>query len=112
MKNDSFLDLLDSYKIQLGKYHKVVMSEGRLIDDESTSEPVILEHKQKLQKNYKENNVDLMVEVLLSLWVNALQIAPELRKNLVYELIRNDIFRLNEDKEFKMLTKMLDWTEA
>lgn len=41
MKNDSFLDLLDSYKIQLGKYHKVVMSEGRLIEEESSSEPVM-----------------------------------------------------------------------
>ena len=52
------------------------------------------EHKQKLFNNYREKNVDGMVEVLLSLRVNALQIAPELRKNLVYELIRNDIFNL------------------
>ena len=37
-----------------------------------------------------------MIEVLLSLRVNALQIAPELRKNLVYELIRNDIFNIEE----------------
>jgi hypothetical protein len=49
-----------------------------------------------------------MVEVLLSLRVNALQIAPELRKNLVYELIRNDIFRLSEDKDFKMMIKLLE----
>ena len=41
MKNDSFLDLLDSYKIQLGKYHKIVMSEGRISDDDSSSEPVM-----------------------------------------------------------------------
>ena len=36
-----------------------------------------------------------MIEILLSLRVNALQIAPELRKNLVYEIVRNDIFDLN-----------------
>ena len=111
MKNDSFLDLLDSYKIQLGKYHKIVMSEGRITDDESSSEPVMQDHKQKLQKFYKENNIDSIVEVLLSLRVNALQIAPELRKNLVYELIRNDIFRLNEDKDFKMMIKLLEKQE-
>ena len=35
-----------------------------------------------------------IIEVLLSLRVNALQIAPELRKNLVYEIIRNDVFLL------------------
>lgn len=38
-----------------------------------------------------------MVEVLLSLRVNSLQIAPELRKNLVYELIRNDVLFINEN---------------
>jgi hypothetical protein len=62
-------------------------------------------------KYFKENNAESIVEVLLSLRVNALQIAPELRKNLVYELIRNDIFRLNEDKEFKMLIKLLEKSE-
>ena len=41
MKNDSFLDLLDSYKIQLGKYHKIVMSEGWLVEDDNTSEPIM-----------------------------------------------------------------------
>jgi hypothetical protein len=30
------MDLLDSYKIQLGKYHNIVMSEGRIPENEST----------------------------------------------------------------------------
>ncbi len=47
-------------------------------------------------QNYSDKNTDGMIEVLLSLRVNALQIAPELRKNLVYELIRNDIFNIEE----------------
>ncbi len=55
------------------------------------------EHKTKLIQNFKEKNIDSMVEVLLSLRVNSLQIAPELRKNLVYELIRNDILLINEN---------------
>lgn len=49
-----------------------------------------------------------MIEVLLSLRVNALQIAPELRKNLVYELIRNDIFDIEASEKFDFLIKMLD----
>jgi hypothetical protein len=52
------------------------------------------EHKTKLLNHFQESNADGMVEVLLSLRVNALQIAPELRKNLVYELIRNDVFNI------------------
>lgn len=58
-------------------------------------------------KYYKENNIESLVEVLLSLWVNALQIAPELRKNLVYELIWNDIFNIESDNSFKMVSKIL-----
>jgi hypothetical protein len=53
------------------------------------------EHKNKLIQAKVENNTKAIVEVLLSLRVNALQISPELRKNLVYELIRNDVFLLN-----------------
>jgi hypothetical protein len=52
------------------------------------------EHKNKLISAKVENNYKAIVEVLLSLRVNALQISPELRKNLVYELIRNDVFLL------------------
>lgn len=69
------------------------------------------EHKNKLISAKVENNCKAVVEVLLSLRVNALQISPELRKNLgklllflsyikiiyiyiVYELIRNDVFLL------------------
>ena len=49
----------------------------------------------KVLKIYNNFNYLGMIEVLLSLRVNALQIAPELRKNLVYELIRNDILNIS-----------------
>ncbi len=105
--NDSVLDLLESYKIQLGKYHKIVLNEGRLEGNELITETVMQEHKQKFLKHLKENNVDSLVEVLLSLRVNALQIAPELRKNLVYELIRNDIFTIEAENNFSVVLKIL-----
>ena len=49
-----------------------------------------------------------MIEVLLSLRVNALQIAPELRKNLVYELIRNDVFNIEATDKFDFVVHLLD----
>ena len=52
------------------------------------------EHKNKLIQAKTQGNVKGIVEVLLSLRVNALQISPELRKNLIYELVRNDVFML------------------
>jgi hypothetical protein len=54
-----------------------------------------------------ERNIDGICEVLLSFRVNALQIAPELRKNLVYELIRNDLFKIEENEGFEFLLQLL-----
>lgn len=55
-----------------------------------------------------DNNVEGIIEILLSLRVNALQIAPELRKNLVEELIRRDIFKITQDENFKFLLHILN----
>ena len=66
------------------------------------------EHKNKLFQAKVENNYKNIVEVLLSLRVNALQISPELRKNLVYELIRNDVFLLTTRAKNQFLMELLD----
>ena len=55
-----------------------------------------------------EKNIDGICEVLLSFRVNALQIAPELRKNLVYELIRNDLFKIEELESLQFLLDLVD----
>jgi uncharacterized beta-barrel protein YwiB (DUF1934 family) len=87
----------------LGKYNKVIINEGKPEGNELITETVMQEHKTKLFKHYKETYIDGMIEVLLSLRVNALQIAPELRKNLVYELIRNDIFNIEATEKFDFI---------
>ena len=48
------------------------MSEGKLEGNDLASETVMQEHKQKLIKHFKDNNIESLVEVLLSLRVNAL----------------------------------------
>ena len=45
MNNENVLELLDSFKIQLGKYHKIVMNEGKLEGSELLGETVMQEHK-------------------------------------------------------------------
>lgn len=57
----------------------MIINEGKPEGNELITENVMQEHKTKLFKHYSEKNVDGMIEVLLSLRVNALQIAPELR---------------------------------
>lgn len=107
IEKEPVMDMLESYKIQLGKYHKVVINEGKTEGTELIGETVMQDHKLKFLKHLKDNNIDSLVEVLLSLRVNALQIAPELRKNLVYELIRNDIFNIESENSFAVVTKIL-----
>ena len=72
------------------------------------SEAVMNEHKEKLIKAHESADVKGIVEVILSLRVNALQISPELRKNLVYELIRNDIFLLQTKQKNKFFFELLE----
>ena len=45
------------------------------------NQTVMIEHKKKLNKAKEDKNTENIIEVLLSLRVNALQISPELRKN-------------------------------
>ena len=91
--NENLGETIENYKAQIGKYHKIIMSDEWDEKTEIMSQPVMMEHKKKLNKAKEEKNTENIIEVLLSLRVNALQISPELRKNLVYELIRNDILK-------------------
>ena len=99
-------ETIENYKVQLGKYHKILLSEGA-DRSELFSEAVMMEHKKKLIAAKEENNLENIIEVLLSLRVNALQISPELRKNLVYELIRNDIFLISGKKNNAFVLELL-----
>jgi len=77
--------------------------------NELMSQTVMQEHKKKLLKSKEEKNNDSIMEILLSLRVNALQISPELRKNLVYELIRNDILNIEENKNNNFVIDLLSY---
>ena len=57
------------------------------------------ENKKKLIKFKEEKNFENLMEVILAFRVNALQISPELRKSFVYELIKIDIFKIEEDRD-------------
>jgi hypothetical protein len=55
-----------------------------------------------------EGNVENLIEVLLSLRVNALQISPELRRSLVTELLRNDMFLITQNKSNAFVMEILN----
>ena len=71
-KIDNLNETLENYKIQMGKYHKIIKNEGKPSGNELVTESVLHEHKNKLYKNFSENNEGGIIEVLLSIRVNAL----------------------------------------
>lgn len=58
-------ETLENYKIQLGKYHKVIINEGKPEGNELITESVMHDHKTKLFKHYHDKNVDGMIEVII-----------------------------------------------
>lgn len=106
---DNLGDTIETYKTQIGKYHKIIMSDDWDEKTEIMNQAVMLEHKKKLNKAKDEKNNENIIEVLLSLRVNALQISPELRKNLVYELIRNDVLNIEEKKSDSFVIDLLSY---
>jgi hypothetical protein len=92
-KSDNLGAAIENYKIDLGKYHKILLTELKRDEKQQLfSESVLQDHKNRLIRAKNESNMETVIEVLLSLRVNALQISPELRRSLVMELIRNDVF--------------------
>jgi hypothetical protein len=65
-------ETIDNYKIQLSKYNQILSTEGKCDRSELFSEAVMLEHKQRLIDAKDRNDFRSIVEVLLSLRVNAL----------------------------------------
>jgi len=105
--NENLGETIENYKAQIGKYTKIINNDEWDEKTEFMNQPVMLDHKKKLIAAKEEKNNENIIEVLLSLRVNALQISPELRKNLIYELIRNDVLNIEETKENSFVLDLL-----
>ena len=106
--NENLGETIENYKAQIGKYTKIINNDEWDEKTEFMNQQVMLDHKKKLIAAKEEKNNENIIEVLLSLRVNALQISPELRKNLVYELIRNDVLNVEETKENSFVLDLLN----
>ena len=108
-------EAIDNYKIQLGKYNKILLLELKH-DHESkstsllVSEKILRDHKNKLvsAKDDEAQPEASITEVLLSLRVNALQIPPEHRRNFVSQLIKIDIFNIESTKSCDFVMSLLN----
>lgn len=72
MPSEQLGETIENYKLQLEKYDQILSSEGRCDRAVLFSEAVMKEHIQKLHEAKACNNTRGVIEVLLSLRVNAL----------------------------------------
>lgn len=107
-KSENIENDINMFKGEIGKYHKIIMSDTWNSDTLLINDAIIEEHKKKLNKAKEENNIKGIIEILLSLRVNALQTNPELRTNFVDELIKSDILNINEQKSNKFVIDLLN----
>ena len=107
-KAEDYNTKIEYYKTQIGKFSLILMSDDWDEKTELINKEIILEHKNKLNeaKNDKDN-VKIM-ETLLSLRLNALQTNPDLRKNFIDELIKNDILFITENKNNYFINDLLN----
>ena len=54
--NENLGETIENYKAQIGKYHKIIMSDEWDEKTEIMSQPVMMEHKKKLNKAKEEKN--------------------------------------------------------
>ena len=52
--NENLGETIENYKAQIGKYHKIIMSDEWDEKTEIMSQPVMMEHKKKLNKAKEE----------------------------------------------------------
>ena len=102
---------IQSYKKEIGKYHKIIMSDSWTNENILINGAIIEEHKKKFKSALETNNKQDIIEVLLSLRVNALQTNPDLRTNFVDDLIKYDILNITESKSNQTVINILNTQE-
>ena len=99
---------IQNYKIEIGKYHRIIMNDTWTNENALINGTIIEEHKKKLKISIENNKKEDIIEVLLSLRVNALQTNPELRANFVDDLIKYDILDITEKKSNQTVIDILN----
>jgi hypothetical protein len=102
---------IQNYKKEIGKYHKIIMSDSWTNENILINGAIVEEHKKKFKAALDSNNKQDIIEVLLSLRVNALQTNPDLRTNFVDDLIKYDILNITEPKSNDTVINILNQQE-
>ena len=107
-KLEEYNNKVKYYKFQIGKYNQILIDDEGNTKAELINKQIILEHKNNLNTAKNDKNNMRIMEILLSLRLYALQTLPELRKDFIDELIKNDILYITEPKNNYFINELLN----
>ena len=105
---DNIKMFIDKYKTQIGKYHQILLNDEWDSRADLITKEIISEHKKILWSSKLANDIQKIIEILLSLRLHALKTNPELRKNLISELVKNDILFITSTKSTIFIKDILN----
>ncbi len=86
---------IEKYKVMLARYHGLLLEDIRTPDQTIVfSEALLAEHQSLLIKAKDEKNFPSCSDILLSLRINALNLAPPMRVQLIRDIVKHDLFLL------------------
>ena len=107
-KVEDYNSKVNYYKFHIGKYNQILLDDDWNAKTEIINKEIIIEHKNNLNIAKNEKNNIRIMEILLSLRLFSLQTVPELRKDLIDELIKNDILYITESKNNFFINELLN----
>ena len=108
-KVEEYYSKINYYKFHIGKYNQILLDNDWSTKTELINKEIILEHKNNLNTAKNNNDKIKIMEILLSLRLYSLQTIPELRKDLINELIKNDILYITEPKNNFFINELLNF---
>ena len=108
-KVEEYNSKVNYYKFHIGKYNQILLDNDWSTKTELINKEIILEHKNNLNTAKNNDNKTKINEILLSLRLYSLQTIPELRKELINELIKNDILFITESKNNFFINELLNF---
>ena len=107
-KLEEYNTKVNYYKFQIGKYNQILLDDEKNAKSDIINKEIIIEHKNNLNTAKNEKNNIRIMEILLSLRLYALQTMPELRKDFIDELIKNDVLYITEPKNNFFINELLN----
>lgn len=95
------------FKLQIGKYYKIISADEWKEKAVVINDAILEEHKKQLIKSISQSENDNILQILLSLKINALQTAPDFRKKWIKILIQKDPFNLASTDKNKIVLNLL-----